>query len=261
MSAALQPHDSAASARHDVGAEEWQARVELAALYRLVALHGWDDMIFTHLSARVPGPEQHFLINPYGMFFEEITASALVKVDRDGRVVADNGYGINPAGFTIHSAIHMARPDAHFVIHLHSDQGVAVAAQAEGLLPLTQHALGVLPFLAYHDYEGVALNLDERERLVRDLGEKNLMLLRNHGTLAVGATAAEAWVGLFFLERACRQQVMALSAGRACVLIAPEAAQAEVRAQVTRGMFPMAAKLAWPGLLRLLDRRSPGYAV
>ena len=250
-----------ASLRDRVGAGEWQARVELAALYRLVALHGWDDMIFTHLSARVPGPEQHFLINPFGMFFDEITASSLVKVDRDGAVVEESGYGVNPAGFTIHSAVHMARPDAHFVMHLHSDQGVAVAAQAEGLLPLTQHALAVLPVLAYHDYEGIALNLDERARLTRDLGTKNLMLLRNHGTLAVGATAAEAWLGMFFLERACRQQVMALSGGRDGVLLAPEAAQAEVRAQTTRGALPAAARVAWPGLLRLLDRRAPGYAV
>ncbi len=252
---------AASHRREHVPAEEWQARLDLAALYRLVALHGWDDMIFTHLSARVPGPEQHFLINPYGMFFEEITASSLVKVDRDGNVVEDTEYGINPAGFTIHSAIHIARPDAHFIMHLHSDQGVAVAAQAAGLLPLTQHALAVLPALAYHDYEGIALNLDERERLARDLGSKTLMLLRNHGTLAVGATAAEAWLGLFFLERACRQQIMALTAGRDGVLIAPEAAQAEVRAQTLRGAVPMAARLAWPGLLRLLDRRSPGYAV
>ncbi len=250
---------TATAARRRCGAEEWQARVDLAALYRLVALHGWDDLIFTHLSARVPGPEHHFLINPYGMFFEEITAASLVKVDRDGAVVEDNGYGINPAGFTIHSAIHMARPDAMFVMHLHTDQGVAVAAQAEGLLPLTQYALTVLPVLAYHDYEGVALNLDERERLVRDLGTSTLMLLRNHGTLAVGRTAGEAWLGMFGLERACREQVMALTAGRAGVLLAPEAAQAEVRGLVVRGFAGQAAKLAWPGLLRLLDRRSPGY--
>ena len=250
-----------ASLQDHVGAEEWQARVDLAALYRLVALHGWDDLIYTHLSARVPGPEQHFLINPYGLFFEEITASSLVKVDRDGRVVDPRGHGINPAGFTIHSAIHMARPDAHFVMHLHTDQGVAVSAQADGLLPLTQHALIVLPRLAYHDYEGIALNLDERERLVRDLGAKSLMLLRNHGTFAVGATAAEAWLGMFFLERACGQQVMALSGGRAGVLLAPEAAQAEVRAQTTGEGVAKAAQLAWPGVLRQLDRRSPGYAV
>lgn len=245
---------------HDrVSAEEWEARVDLAALYRLVALHGWDDLIFTHISARVPGPAQHFLINPYGLFFEEITASSLVKVDRDGNVVQESAFGINPAGFTIHSAIHAGRTDAHFVMHLHTDQGVAVAAQTEGLLPLTQHGLSVLPMLAYHDYEGIALNLDERDRLVRDLGSKNLMLLRNHGTLAVGATAAEVWLGMFFLERACRQQVMALAGGRQGVLIAPQAAQAEVQAQAAHGAFPKAARLAWPGLLRLLDRRSPGY--
>jgi ribulose-5-phosphate 4-epimerase/fuculose-1-phosphate aldolase len=253
--------DAPAPLRERITAEEWQARVDLAALYRLVALHGWDDMIFTHLSARVPGAEGHFLINPFGMFFDEITASALVKVDRDGAVVEASGYGVNPAGFTIHSAIHMARPDAHFVMHLHSDQGVAVAAQRDGLLPLTQHALAVLPALAYHDYEGIALNLDERERLTNDLGAKNLMLLRNHGTLAVGATAAEAWLGMFFLERACRQQIMALSGGRAGVLEAPAAAQAEVAAQTARGALPAAARVAWPGLLRLLDRHSPGYAV
>ncbi len=261
MPSAPEPRSATPSLRDRVSAEEWQARVDLAALYRLVALHGWDDMIFTHLSARVPGTEQHFLINPYGMFFEEITASSLVKVDRDGNIVMDGGFGINPAGFTIHSAIHMARPDAHFVMHLHSDQGVAVAAQAEGLLPLTQYALVVLPSLAYHDYEGIALNLDERQRLVRDLGERNLMLLRNHGTLAVGATAAEAWLGLFSLERACRQQVMALTAGRAGVLLAPEAAEAEVRAQTAGQAIGKLSRLAWPGLLRLLDRRSPGYAV
>ena len=252
--------DTPASLHGRVSAEEWRTRVDLAALYRLVALHGWDDMIFTHLSARVPGPEHHFLINPYGVFFEEMTASLLVKVDRDGAIVDPGPHGINPAGFTIHSAIHAARPDAHFVMHLHTDQGVAVAAQTEGLLPLTQHALAVLPQLSYHDYEGIALNLDERERLVRDLGTKNLMLLRNHGTLAVGGTAAEAWLGMFFLERACRQQVMALSGGRAGVLIAPEAAQAELRAQTGGGGFPKVSQLAWPGLLRLLDRRLPGYA-
>ena len=245
---------------HDTDAAEWQTRVDLAALYRLVALHGWDDMIFTHLSARVPGPEHHFLINPYGMFFEEITASALVKVDADGKVVGAATHGINPAGFTIHSAIHAARPDAQFVMHLHTDPGVAVAAQAEGLLPLSQHALGVLPRLAYHDYEGIALNLDERARLVRDLGTHSLMLLRNHGTLALGGTAAEAWLGMYFLERACAQQVMALSGGRHGVLIAPAAAQQEVRAQTAGDGVALGARLAWPGLLRRLDRRSPGYA-
>lgn len=239
-----------------VSAEEWQARVDLAALYRLVALHGWDDLIYTHISARIPGPEHHFLINPYGLLFDEITASSLVKVDLEGNILQETPYFINPAGFTIHSAIHAAREDAKFVMHLHSDQGVAVAAQKEGLLPLSQHALVVMPHLAYHDYEGIALNLDERERLVADIGDKNLMLLRNHGTLSVGDTAANCWVGMFFLERACKQQVMALSAGRDNVLFAPEASQSEVRNQTSRGI---GGQLAWPGCLRRLDRELPGY--
>ena len=245
-----------ASLKGKVSAEEWQARVDLAALYRLVALHGWDDLIYTHISARIPGPEHHFLINPYGMLFEEITASSLVKIDLEGNILQETPYFINPAGFTIHSAIHHAREDARFVMHLHSDQGVAVAAQAEGLLPLSQHALIVLPRLAYHDYEGIALNLDERERLVADIGDKALMLLRNHGTLSVGATAGDCWVWMYYLERACKQQVMALSAGRENVLIAPEASQAEVKNQVARGV---GGGLAWPGCLRKLDRDLPGY--
>ena len=247
------------SLKGKVTAEEWQARVDLAALYRLVALHGWDDLIYTHISARIPGPEHHFLINPYGLMFDEITASSLVKIDLEGQVLQETPYFINPAGFTIHSAIHAARDDARFVMHLHTDQGVAVAAQKEGLLPLSQHALIVLPRLAYHDYEGVALNLDERERLVADIGAKTLMLLRNHGTLAVGETAANCWVGMFYLERACKQQVMALSAGRDNVLIAPEAAQDAVRGLGSNGANGIGGALAWPGCLRRLDRQSPGY--
>ena len=247
------------SVKDAVSAVEWAVRVDLAALYRLVALHGWDDMIFTHISARVPGPEHHFLINPYGFYFEEITASSLVKVDLDGNIVAETPHFINPAGFTIHSAVHAAREDAKFVIHLHTEAGVGVAAQAEGLLPISQNACLLQHQVAYHGYEGLALNHDERERLVADLGDKPLMLLRNHGTLAVGETAAQAWLGIFFLERACRQQVAALSAGRAGVLMAPEAAQAETRDQ-GRGL-PYVAALAWPGALRQLDRRLPGYDV
>ncbi|MEO8813413.1 MAG: class II aldolase/adducin family protein [Caulobacteraceae bacterium] len=245
-----------ASLKGKVTEDEWKARVDLAALYRLVALYGWDDMIYTHISARIPGPEHHFLINPYGLFFDEITASSLVKIDLDGKVLQETPYFINPAGFTIHSAVHAARDDAHYVMHLHSDQGVAVSAQKEGLLPLGQHALIVLPRLAYHDYEGIALNHDERDRLVHDLGDKTLMLLRNHGTLAVGTTAADCWTGMFFLERACKQQVMALSCGRENVLIAPAASQEEVKNQVSRGI---GGALAWPGALRRLDRESPGY--
>ena len=244
------------SLKGKVSEEEWKARVDLAALYRLVALHGWDDMIYTHISARVPGPDHHFLINPYGLFFGEMTASSLVKIDLQGNVLQETPYFVNAAGFTIHSAIHAAREDAHYVMHLHTDQGVAVSAQAEGLLPLSQHALIVLPRLAYHDYEGIALNLDERERLVHDLGDKTAMLLRNHGTLSVGSTAADCWIGMFYLERACKQQVMALSCGRDKVLIAPQAAQEEVQRQTIRGV---GGSLAWPACLRLLDRESPGY--
>jgi ribulose-5-phosphate 4-epimerase/fuculose-1-phosphate aldolase len=237
---------------------EWQARVDLAALYRLVALHGWDDMIFTHISARIPGPEHHFLINPYGVFFGEMTASALVKIDLEGNIIQDTEYAINPAGFTIHSAIHEARDDAHYVMHLHTDQGVAVSAQKEGLLPISQHALIAGPHLAYHDYEGIALDLDERERLVADMGTKNLLMLRNHGTLSVGETASECWLGMFYLERACKQQIMALSGGREHILMAPQEAVETVKRQTARGMG-WSGKLAWPGCLRKLDRELPGY--
>jgi len=199
--------------RGKVSAEEWNARVDCAALYRLVALYGWDDMIFTHISMRLPGPEHHFLINPYGFFFDEITASSLVKVDLEGNIVDPTPHFINPAGFTIHSAIHAAREDAHVVIHVHTDQGVAVSAQKKGLLPISQTAMIVLGDMAYHDYEGVALDLDERERLVRDIGTKNLLMLRNHGTLAVGETPAAAFLRIFFLERACKMQVLAQAGG------------------------------------------------
>ncbi|WP_303718474.1 class II aldolase/adducin family protein [Brevundimonas naejangsanensis] len=247
----------APSLKGRVSEDEWRTRVELAALYRLVALHGWDDMIFTHISARVPGPETHFLINPYGWYFDEITASCLVKVDLDGNIVQETESFINPAGFTIHSAVHAAREDAHFVIHLHTVNGVGVAAQKDGLLPISQNACLLQHQVAYHGYEGLALNHDERERLVADLGDRSLMLLRNHGTMAVGNTAAQAWLGIFFLERACAQQVAALSAGRNNVLIAPDAAQAETKEQ-GRGIG-FVSSLAWPGALRQLQRKSPGY--
>ncbi|HWF01516.1 MAG TPA: class II aldolase/adducin family protein [Caulobacteraceae bacterium] len=244
------------SLRGQVSEAEWKTRVELAALYRLVALYGWDDMIYTHISARIPETDHHFLINPYGMFFDEITASSLVRIDLQGNILQETPYFINPAGFTIHSAIHAARDDAHFVMHLHSDQGVAVSAQKDGLLPLSQHALVCLPRLAYHDYEGIALNPDEKERLVADIGSASMLMLRNHGTLTVGATAGDCWTSMFFLERACKQQVMALSGGRENVLMAPEASLAEVKSQTSRGI---GGGLAWPGCLRRLDRQSPGY--
>ncbi len=246
------------SVKDRCSAEEWKVRVELAALYRLVALHGWDDMIFTHISARAPGPEHHFLINPYGYFFDEMTASSLVKVDLDGNIVEPTEHMINPAGFTIHSAIHAAREDAKFVLHVHTDAGIAVAATKEGLLPISQHALIALPNLAYHDYEGIALDLDERERLVRDLGDKTALMLWNHGTLSVGETAGECWVQIFFLERACQIQVMASAQGREHLRIAPEESIETVKEQQAMAR-KFGGMLAWPGCLRKLDRESPGY--
>lgn len=232
--------------------EEWQARVDLAALYRLAAKAGWDDMIFTHISARVPGPEHHFLINPLGLFFEEITASSLVKIDLDGAPVDDPAARVSRAGFVIHSALHQARDDARFVIHLHTDYTVAVSAQREGLLPITQRALAVLPNLAYHDYKGIGEDLAGRERLVADIGDKALLLLRNHGALSVGATAAEAWLAMYYLNRACAYQVMA---GPDAVRLS-QALQDEVRSQANYNPY---AAIAWPGLLRSLDRALPGY--
>ena len=243
--------------RGKVSDGEWQARVNCAALYRLVALYGWDDMIFTHISLRVPGPEHHFLINPYGFFFDEITASSLVKVDLDGNIVEPTPHFINPAGFTIHSAIHAAREDALCVMHLHTDQGVAVSAQKEGLLPISQTAMIVREDLAYHDYEGVALDLDERERLVRDIGDKNLLMLRNHGTLTVGASAAAAFLRMFYLERACKMQVMAQAGGD--LLVCDEPLREKVAGQGASAFGTMGDRLAWPGLLRKLDRTLPGY--
>src|SRR5829696_6044693 len=190
-----------------VSDEEWAIRVDLAAAYRLIAYYGWDDLIFTHLSARVPGPEHHFLLNPYQLMFEEVTASSLVKVDMSGAPVEPTPFMTNAAGFTIHSALHMARENAQAVMHLHTPHGQAVAAHAEGLLPLTQTAMLIRQDLAFHDYEGVAVDLDERERLVEHLGTKNLMLLRNHGTLAVGPSVGECFVRIYFLERACMAQI------------------------------------------------------
>ena len=241
-----------------VSSEEWQTRVDLAAAYRLVADYGWDDLIFTHISARVPGPEHHFLINPYGMMFEEITASSLVKVDLDGNIAMESDYSINPAGFTIHSAVHAAREDALCVMHLHTDNGIAVSVQAEGLLPISQQALFVLSSLGYHDYEGLALNDDEKPRLVADLGKKTFLILRNHGLLTVGQSVPDAFLSMFLLERACRIQILAQSGGGKLIPI-PDKILAQIPAQeaiVTKGSR---GKLAWPGLLRRLDRLGANY--
>ncbi|MEO0466359.1 MAG: class II aldolase/adducin family protein [Pseudomonadota bacterium] len=244
-----------------VSEEEWAARVDLAAMYRLTAINGWDDMIFTHISHRVPGPDHHFLINPYGFLFEEMTASSLVKVDLDGNIVDETPYFINPAGFTIHSAVHAARDDAHVVMHLHTDDGVAVSCQKEGLLPLSQTAMIVCHDLATHAYEGIALDHGERERLVADMGGHNNLLLPNHGTLTVGGTAAECYLRMFFFERACSMQVRALSAGRENVLEGTPDVQKTVKDQSNpEGTKVLANMLAWPALLRKLDRDCPDYA-
>jgi ribulose-5-phosphate 4-epimerase/fuculose-1-phosphate aldolase len=237
---------------------EWQARVDLAAAYRLVALYGWDDLIFTHISARVPDSEHHFLLNPYGMMFEEVTASSLVKVDLAGNKVTESPYFVNPAGFTIHSAIHAAREDALCVMHLHTDYGLAVAAQKDGLLPISQQAMFTLASLAYHDYEGLALNDEEKPRLVADLGTKSQMILRNHGLLTVGRTAAEAFLAMFFLERACKIQILAQAGGGELVRI-PERVLRLVESQVSAVTVGQGAALTWPGLLRKLDRIDPSY--
>lgn len=241
------------------GDVEWRARVDCAALYRLIALYGWDDMVFTHISLRIPGPEHHFLINPYGFMFDEITASSLVKVDLDGNVVSPTPYFINPAGFTIHSAIHAAREDAMCVIHCHTDAGVAVSAQKGGLLPISQTAMACTKDLAYHDYEGVALDLDERERLVADIGEHSFMLLRNHGTLTVGDSAPGAFMRMFYLERACKMQVLA-QAGGGELLTCDEEMEVRVGKQVSPAFNQaFGGMLAWPGLLRKVARQSPGF--
>jgi ribulose-5-phosphate 4-epimerase/fuculose-1-phosphate aldolase len=239
--------------------EEWAIRVDLAAAYRMVAHYGWDDLIFTHLSARIPGPEHHFLLNPYNLMFEEVTASSLIKVDVHGNAVEPTPFITNPAGFTIHSAIHMAREDAQAVMHLHTPAGQAVSAHAEGLLPLTQTAMLVRGDCAFHDYEGVAIDLDERERLVADLGDKNAMILRNHGTLAVGKTIGECFVRLYFLERACQAQIMALSAGES--LNTPPQGSPEITAQQGQVGVALAANLlAWPALKRKAYRLDPSFA-
>lgn len=246
------------SIREQVSKEEWQVRVDLAAAYRLVAHYGWDDLIFTHLSARVPGPEHHFLINPYGMMFDEITASSLVKVDLSGNIVMPTSYFINPAGFTIHSAVHAAREDALCVIHLHTAYGIAVSAQAAGLLPISQQALFSLSSLAYHDYEGVALNEDEKPRLVADLGDKTNLMLRNHGLLTIGKTPAEAFLAMYMLQSACRIQIMAQAGGGKLLPISDQILH-NISAQVGAVTVGQGAQLTWPGLLRKLDRIDPTF--
>lgn len=254
LSADLQALD----VRGRVSEAEWQTRVDLAACYRLVALYGWDDLVFTHISARVPGSDDHFLINPYGALFEEITASSLVKVDASGAPVLKTPFPVNPAGFVIHSAVHAARHDIACVLHTHTVAGVAVSAQEGGLLPVSQQSIFPLASLAYHDYEGVALRDDERPRLVADLGDRSYLILRNHGLLTVGATIADTFLLMFTLQRACEIQIAAQAGGKLVriprEIVDTSAAQAQL---ATRGL---GGQLVWPALRRKLDRIDPSYA-
>lgn len=243
----------------DVSEMEWQLRCDLAACYRLVAMHGWDDLVFTHISARIPDTDHHFLINPYGMMFDEITASSLVKVDMSGRPVSPSVYPVNPAGFVIHSAIHAAREDIICVLHTHTNAGVAVAAQRQGLLPISQQASVVLPLLAYHDYEGLAVRDDEKARLQANLGKKQALILRNHGLLTVGASIAAAFLAMFTLERACQIQIAAQAGGAELEMIRRHILEGTEQAvtKATAGMD--AGVLVWPALIRRLNRLNPGY--
>ena len=244
--------------RESVSPEEWQTRIDLAALYRLVALYGWDDLVFTHISARVPGEDNHFLLNPYGLLFEEIKASDLVKIDLDGNIVSKTEHFVNAAGFTIHSAVHGNGQHNHAVIHTHSNDGVAVSAQEHGLLPISQTAMVIRNECAYHDYEGIALNHDERDRLLDDLGDKHCMILRNHGLLATGATCADAWLRLFFLERACTMQIKALSGGSKLNMV-PDNVVELVTDQGQMASEQGIGNLAWPALMRKLDKIDASY--
>jgi ribulose-5-phosphate 4-epimerase/fuculose-1-phosphate aldolase len=245
------------SLKQAVSAAEWELRVQLAACYRLVALYGWSDLVFTHISARVPGPEHHFLINPYGLMFDEITASSLVKVDSKCTKVIDSPFPVNPAGFVIHSAVHAAREDVQCVLHTHSRAGVAVSAQKGGVLPISQQSIFVLASIAYHDYEGVALREDERPRLQRDLGQANFLVLRNHGLLVTGATVADAFLNMYVFENTCRIQIDAQAGGELVAIgqqIVDGAAQA---ARVQTG--GLGGQFVWPALIRRLDRTDPSY--
>lgn len=242
---------------------EAQLRRELAAVYRLVAHFKMTDLIFTHISVRLPGPDDHFLINPYGLLFEEITASNLVRIDLDGRVVGDSDHTVNPAGFVIHSAIHREREDAHCVLHTHTLAGCAVAASSSGLLPLNQISMEFYNRVGYHDYEGVALNLDEQKRLIADIGDHPALILRNHGLLTVGRTPGQAFLRMHYLNKACEIQVAATRAGE---VILPDPAIAEHTAQQLSGQDAgddytddVGLELAWQAMLRLVERVAPDY--
>lgn len=250
------------SLKNDVGAEEWALRCDLAACYRLVAAYGWSDLVFTHISAKLPDSvtngEHQFLINPYGLMFDEITASSLVKVDMQCNKLHETPFPVNPAGFVIHSAVHEARPEVQCVLHTHTRAGVAVSAQRHGILPISQQSTFVLASLAYHGYEGVAFRPDEKPRLQADLGQADYLVLRNHGLLTVGRTIPDAFLAMYTFENTCRIQVDALAGGGELTRVNPAilAGMAEVMKVATAGM---GAQIAWPALLRKLRRNSPGH--
>ncbi|PLY99965.1 class II aldolase [Burkholderia sp. WAC0059] len=248
---------------HNVGkarysTEEWRTRVDLAACYRLIAQYGMSDLIYNHITARIPGTDEHILINPYGMLYEEITASSLVKIDIEGNVLdSPMGFGVNRPGYVIHSAVHKGRPDVNCVIHTHSRAGMAISAMKGGLLPLTQTAMRFKD-IAYHDYEGVALDLDERERLVADLGGVTTMVLRNHGLLAVGSSIPQAFNTMYWLEMACKAQVDAMSSTTDLLLPSEDIVEETYRQFQPEVRRPF-GELEWPAMLRFLDRRDATY--
>jgi ribulose-5-phosphate 4-epimerase/fuculose-1-phosphate aldolase len=252
-------HTRIDSLRGKVSAQEWQMRVDVAACYRLVALFGMNDLVYNHISGRVPEEEGHFLINAYGYAYEEVTASSLVKIDFDGNVVLDSatGYGINRAGFVIHSAVHRGRHDVGCVIHTHSPAGMAVSALKCGLLPLTQNAM-FFGEIGYHDYEGPAIDLDEQQRLVRDLGDSPALILRNHGLLTVGSTVCEAFVVMHWLERACQAQLMAMACNAKLNMPDPKTVE-RTNERFKPGQRRKITELEWPAMLRMLDRRDPSF--
>ena len=250
------------SVQRKVSPAEWQLRVDLAACYRLVAAYGWADLVFTHITVKVPDTDNHFLINPYGVMFDEITASSLVKIDINGnKLDTDNPFPINPAGFVIHSAVHAAREDAKCVLHTHSLNGVAVSAQKNGVLPISQQSMFILTSLAYHDYEGVALNDEEKPRLVADLGNSAFLMLRNHGLLTVASTVADAFLEMYLFEAACTIQVRAMagSQGADNLILIDKAVLDGAKAQIMQGTRGLGGALAWPALLRKLDRADSSY--
>jgi ribulose-5-phosphate 4-epimerase/fuculose-1-phosphate aldolase len=250
---------------HDIDPTEWDLRVQLAAAYRIIDHLGWSELIWTHTTVRVPGPEHHFLINPYGLRFDEVCASNLVKVDMHGNIVGDQNQEINPAGFVIHSAIHMTRPDAQCIMHTHTTAGMAIAALQEGLLPISMYSLGYYDRVAYHDFEGPSLNLDERRRLAENLGAKHLLILKTHGLLTCGQTVAQAFVRMFRLERACQVQLAAQCTGSA--LIFPPKEICELSAELSDDFLVAEGSKGYSrnpnpefaAMVRLMDKKDPSF--